>query len=180
MTATGQGAAIHRGNQMGGTRIFVDTDGVADIPLRGNGAIVRTNSRGQAVLTDTNSYYRSMVSVDLNALPDNAEVAQSVKQGTLTEGAIGYRAFDVVAGSKAMANIRLADNSYPPFGATVFNQRKQQVGIVNDSGNAYLSGLNPGEKLLVNWDSKTQCEVILPASLSGQQDLMANLLLPCK
>lgn len=178
-TATAQGAAIHRGSQMGGTRIFVDTDGVGDIPLRGNGAIVRTNSRGQAVLTDTNSYYRSMVSVDLNALPDNAEVAQSVKQGTLTEGAIGYRTFDVVAGSKAMAIIRLADNSYPPFGATVMNSRKQQVGIVNDGGNAYLSGLNPGEKLSVNWDSKTQCEVILPASLSDKQDLMANLLLPC-
>jgi len=178
-TATAQGAAIHRGSQMGGTRIFVDTDGVADIPLRGNGAIVRTNSRGQAVLTDTNSYYRSMVSVDLNALPDNAEVAQSVKQGTLTEGAIGYRTFDVVAGSKAMAIIRLADNSYPPFGATVMNPRKQQVGIVNDGGNAYLSGLNPGEKLSVNWDGKTQCEVILPASLSDKQDLMANLLLPC-
>ncbi|WP_447887508.1 outer membrane usher protein [Serratia fonticola] len=180
MTATGQGAALHRGNQMGGTRVFVDTDGVADIPLRGNGAIVRTNSRGQAVLTDTGNYYRSAISVDLNALPDNAEVAQSVKQGTLTEGAIGYRAFDVVAGSKAMASIRLADNSYPPFGATVFNQRKQQVGVVNDSGNTYLSGLNPGEALLVNWDSKTQCEIILPASLSDQQDLMTNMLLPCK
>lgn len=179
-TATAQGAAIHRGNQMGGTRILVDTDGVGDIPLRGNGAIVRTNRWGQAVLTDVNSYYRGMVSVDLNALPDNAEVAQSVKQGTLTEGAIGYRTFDVVAGSKAMAIIRLADNSYPPFGATVMNPRKQQVGIVNDGGNAYLSGLNPGEKLSVNWDGKTQCEVILPASLSDKQDLMANLLLPCK
>lgn len=179
-TATAQGATVHRGNQMGGTRIFVDTDGVADIPLRGNGPIVRSNRWGQAVLTDTNSYYRSLVSVDLNALPENAEVAKSVKQGTLTEGAIGYRAFDVVAGSKAMTIIRLADNSYPPFGATVLNPRKQPVGIVNDGGSAYLSGLNPGEKLSVNWDNKTQCELILPASLSEQQDLMASLLLPCK
>jgi len=113
-------------------------------------------------------------------LPDNAEVAQSVKQGTLTEGAIGYRSFDVVAGSKAMASIRLADNSYPPFGAMVFNQRKQQVGIVDDGGSAYLTGLNPGEKLSVNWDGKSQCEAILPASLSDKQDLIMNLLLPCK
>lgn len=179
-TATAQGVAIHRGNQMGGTRIFVDTEGIPDIPLRGNGAIVRTNSQGRAVLTDTNSYYRSLVSVDLNALPDNAEVTQSIKQGTLTEGAIGYRAFNVVAGIKAMATIRLADNSYPPFGATVMNQRKQQVGIVNDGGQAYLSGLNPGEALSVNWDTKTQCEVILPASFSDQQDSIPNLLLPCK
>jgi len=180
VTATKHGAVLHRGNQMGGTRVFVDTDSVPDIPLRGNGAIVRTNNWGQAVLTDTNSYYRSMVSVDLNALPNNAEVAQSVKQGTLTEGAIGYRAFDVVAGTKAMALIRLSDSSYPPFGATVFNSRKQQVGILNDDGDVYLSGLNPGEKLSVNWDGKIQCEVILPASLSDKQDLIMNLLLPCK
>ena len=79
-----------------------------------------------------------------------------------------------------MAIIRLADNSYPPFGATIFNQRKQQVGIVNDNGNAYLSGLNPGETLSVTWENKTQCEIILPASLSDKQGLIANLLLPCK
>lgn len=34
-TGVKQGIAMHRGNQLGGTRVFVDTDGVSDIPLRG-------------------------------------------------------------------------------------------------------------------------------------------------
>ncbi|NCG54974.1 outer membrane usher protein [Serratia fonticola] len=179
LTAAGKGVVLHRNNQMGGTRVFVDADGVADIPLRGYGATVRTNRFGQAVLTDVNSYYRNQVSVDLNALPDEAEVAQSVKQGTLTEGAIGYRQFDVVAGSSAMAILRLADNSTPPFGATVLNARHQQTGIVGDDGSVYLTGLNPGETLSVRWDEQTQCQVKLPATLPNRNDPVARWLLPC-
>lgn len=178
-TATEKGAVIHRNNQLGGTRVFVDTDGVADIPFRGYGSIVRTNRFGQAVLTDVNSYYRNQVSVDLNALPDEAQVAQSVKQGTLTEGAIGYRQFDVVAGHSAMALLRLSDNSTPPFGAMAFNARGQQVGMVGDDGNAYLTGLNPNDVLQVRWDDRVQCEVTLPAMLPEGDALLSNWLLPC-
>jgi outer membrane usher protein PapC len=76
-------------------------------------------------------------------LGDNAEATKSVVQATLTEGAIGYRKFDVIAGEKAMAIVKLADGSTPPFGATVLNARKQETGIVNDGGSVYLSGIKP-------------------------------------
>lgn len=179
-TATEKGAVMHRSNQLGGTRIFVDTDGVPDIPLRGYGSTIRTNRFGQAVITDVNSYYRNQVSVDLNTLPEDAQVAaQSVKQGTMTEGAIGYRQFDVVAGSSAMALLRLANNSTPPFGATIFNARGQQVGMVGDEGSAYLTGLKPQEVLQVRWDDKVQCEITLPNTLPEESVLLANWLLPC-
>ncbi|MBK0690416.1 PapC/FimD family outer membrane usher protein, partial [Klebsiella pneumoniae] len=87
---------------------------------------------------------------DLNQLGDNIEATVSVVQATLTEGAIGYRKFDVISGAKAMAAIKLADGSEPPFGATVINKRKQETGIVNDSGNVYLSGINAGETMVVH------------------------------
>lgn len=179
LTATQHGAVLHRNSQMGGTRIFVDTDGVSGIPLRGYGAIVDSNRYGQAVITDVNSYYRNLVKVDLNDLPDGAQVAQSVKQGTLTEGAIGYRQFEVVAGASAMASLQLADNSAPPFGASVFNARGQQIGMVGDHGSTYLTGLNPSDILQVRWDEKTQCEVVLPATLPTADALLSAWLLPC-
>ncbi|QXX85179.1 outer membrane usher protein (plasmid) [Providencia sp. R33] len=178
-TAIKQGVVMHRGNQLGGTRIFVDTDGVPDIPLRGYGSTIRTNYFGQAVLTDVNSYYRNQVSVDLNTLPEDAQVSQSIKQGTLTEGAIGYRQFDVVAGHSAMALLRLSDNSVPPFGAQVFNIKGQQVGMVGDDGSTYLTGLNPNDKLQVRWDDKAQCEITLPKILPKSDTLLTNWLLPC-
>lgn len=178
-TAIEKGVVMHRNNRLGGTRLFVETDGVPDIPLRGYGPIVRTNRFGQAVLTDVNSYYRNQVSVDLNTLPEEAQVAQSVKQGTLTEGAIGYRQFEVVAGHSAMALLRLANNSTPPFGAQVFNARGQQVGMVGDEGSTYLTGLNANDILQVRWDDNVQCEITLPSALPDNDTLLSNWLLPC-
>ncbi|MDY7605650.1 outer membrane usher protein [Serratia marcescens] len=177
-TATLKGAALHRSGMMGGTRMMLDTDGVADIPIGGYGAVTRTNRFGKAVVTDVSSYYRNRVSIDVNKLPENAEVTRSVVQATLTEGAIGYRRFEVIAGEKAMAVIRLADGSTPPFGATVQNHKKQDVGIVNDDGNVYLSGINPNEEMTVHWSGQAQCALTLPAQIP--QGDAANLLLPCR
>ncbi|WP_420493068.1 outer membrane usher protein [Serratia fonticola] len=177
-TATPKGAALHRSGMIGGTRMLLDTDGVADIPIGGYGPVTRTNRFGKAVVTDVSSYYRNRISIDVNKLPENAEATRSVVQATLTEGAIGYRRFEVIAGEKAMAVIRLADGSTPPFGATVQNHKQQDVGIVNDSGSVYLSGINPGEEMTVQWSGQTQCVLTLPAKIPDSG--LTDLLLPCR
>ncbi|WP_260629004.1 outer membrane usher protein [Serratia liquefaciens] len=176
-TATANGAALHRTGIMGGTRVLIDTDGVAGIPVRGYGATALSNHWGKLVVSDVSSYNRNKMSIDLNTMPDNAEASKSVVQATLTEGAIGYRRFDVVSGEKAMAVLRLADGSTPAFGATVLNSKKQNVGIVSDDGSVYLSGINAGEIMTVHWDDKLQCVLELPTVLPNTGT--TNLLLPC-
>ncbi|HFF8948029.1 outer membrane usher protein [Serratia marcescens] len=179
MTLTAQGGALHRSSMAGGTRLLVDTEGVADVPVRGYGSSSRTNRWGKAVVADVNSYYRNKASIDLDKLGNNAEATKSVVQATLTEGAIGYRKFAVIAGEKAMAVIKLADGSEPPFGATVLNARQQETGIVNDGGNVYLSGIKAGESMTVRWNGAAQCEVQMPTPLPAEM-LATNLLLPCR
>jgi outer membrane usher protein FimD/PapC len=177
VTATMKGAALHRTSTQGGTRMLLDTNGVPGIPIGGYGATTETNLLGNAVVTDVSSYYRNKVSIDVNNLPDNADATSSVVQATLTEGAIGYRHFEVISGEKAMAVIRLADGSTPPFGATVINSKKQEVGIVNDEGNVYLSGIKAGEQMSVHWNGQAQCTIDLPKVLTSET--IAKLLLPC-
>ncbi|HCD7748832.1 outer membrane usher protein [Serratia marcescens] len=177
MTATLKGAALHRSSVSGGTRMLLDTDGVPRIPIHGYSAPTMSNAFGKAVVVDVGSYYRNQFSIDLNRLPENAEVNQTVVQATLTEGAIGYRHFDVIAGEKAIAVVRLADGSSPPFGASVRNRKRQEVGIVNDNGEVYLSGINAGEAMSVSWGGVEQCGFTLPLVLTPSQ--MTNLLLPC-
>lgn len=177
-TATHKGAALHRTNTLGGTRILIDTDGVANVPIQGYGAKTSSNHFGKAVVVDVGNYYRNQVSIDLDALPDNIEATNSVVQATLTEGAIGYRHFDVISGEKAMAVIRLADGSTPPFGASVMNKKMKQVGIVGDSGSVYLSGINAGDQMEVHWDGRAQCVFMLPNMLSNNS--LTDLLLPCR
>ncbi|WP_432524911.1 outer membrane usher protein [Serratia sp. BFP-2025] len=178
-TLTPEGGALHRVGMIGGTRLLLDTNGVGGVPVRGYGSTVRTNRFGKAVVADVNSYYRNKASIDLDKLGDNAEATRSVVQATLTEGAIGYRQFDVIAGEKAMAIVKQADGSTPPFGATVLNARKQETGIVNDGGSVYLSGVRAGESMTLHWSGAAQCQVQLPATLPADM-LTRTLLLPCR
>ncbi|KRP52297.1 outer membrane usher protein [Pseudomonas poae] len=164
-TLTAQGGALHRTGSTGGTRLMVDTGGVPDVPVRGYGSPTRSNAFGKAVISDISSYQRTAASVDLERLPSNVEATQSVTQLTLTEGAIGYRSLDVIAGAKAMAVLRLADGSAPPFGATVKNVKQQDTGIVNDDGNVYLSGIQAGDVMIVSWGGRERCLLTLPAVL---------------
>ncbi|WP_338418153.1 fimbria/pilus outer membrane usher protein [Izhakiella australiensis] len=177
MTATAQGAALHRINLPGGTRMMVDTDGVGGIPIRGYGTTVRTNLFGKAVISDVNSYYRNAISVDVNDLADNVDATRSVVQGTLTEGAIGYRRFGIIAGEKAMATIQLTDGGTPPFGAIVSNDAGNQTGIISDNGSVWLTGIAPGALMNVRWDGKTRCAIRLPEPLP---DLTHPLPLQCR
>ena len=177
-TLTAKGAALHRSSNAGSTRLMLDTDGVDGVPVRGTGATTRTNIFGKAVLADVNSFYRSQARIDLNNIPENIETTLSVVDATLTEGAIGYRKLNVVSGYKAMAVIRLEDGSVPPFGAEVFNLRKQQTGIINENGSVYLSGIQSDGKMTVHWEGKARCEIALP--LIQKDEAFKDLLLPCK
>lgn len=175
VTATAHGVALHRQTELGGTRMMLGTDGISGVPVHGYGSTVDTNLMGVAVISDVNSYYRNEASIDLNNLPDNVEVDRSVAAATLTEGAIGWRRFDMLSGEKAMVVIMQQNNSPAPFGAAVNNARGQQTGLVGDDGNTWLTGMNPGESMDVRWDGKKQCTINLPAKLNARA-----LLLPCR
>ncbi|GDM19319.1 fimbria/pilus outer membrane usher protein [Escherichia coli] len=173
-TITAKGTALHAGGMNGGTRLLVDTDGVGGVPV--DGGRVYTNRWGIGVVTGVSSYYRNATSVDLNKLPEDMEAPLSVVESVLTEGAIGYREFEVLKGSRLFAVLRMSDNSYPPFGTSVTNAKGRELGMVADSGLVWLSGVNPGETLNVGWDGRTQCMVDIPAKLEPTQ----QLLLPCR
>jgi outer membrane usher protein FimD/PapC len=177
LTITGNGSAFHRILTPGGTRIMFDTEGVAGIPINSNGNYTETNIFGTAVTTDIGNYYKNQIHIDLNATPDNVDAINSVVEATMTEGAIGYRKFNVIVGVKSMAILRLHDGSYPPFGAVVKNAKDQQVGIVDDEGYVYLSGIQAKEKMTVFWGDKDRCSIEIPNVF--EKTYSSELFLPC-
>ncbi|WP_340642442.1 fimbria/pilus outer membrane usher protein [Photobacterium damselae] len=168
-TLTLNGGAFHAGGVNGSTRLLVDTDGVANVPI--DGGRVSTNHWGIGVVTDMSSYYRNTVSVDLNKLPDDIEATQSVVESVLTEGAIGYRKFDVLKGHKLFATFTLPNKHYPPFGASVTNDKGHELGLIGDQGLVWLGGINPGDVLNVNWANKPQCSVTIPKDVNSNKIL---------
>ncbi|UNU27983.1 fimbria/pilus outer membrane usher protein [Aeromonas hydrophila] len=172
MTATAEGAALHRVGMMGGTRIMVDTDGVADVPLQAGGPSTRSDEYGKAVVADISSYYRQRTSIDVDQLSDEADpLGTPVTVGTLTEGAIGYRHFAILSGAKRMVELMQKNGRPLPFAAEVFNVKKQQLGMVADEGMGYLAGLHAGETIKVNWGEQ-QCETTLPKTLPKDSEVM--------
>lgn len=179
LTLTPEGGALHRTASAGATRLMVDTDGVAGVPVKGFGGASRTNIFGKAVISEVSDFYRTRASIDLNKLDRNTEAMTSVVQTTLTRGAIGYRKFSVIDGMKVMAAIRLADGSTPPFGARITNGRGQETGLVGDDGSVYLSGIKAGQSMDVSWNGETRCRIRMPALLPDAATAGA-LLLPCE
>lgn len=173
ITVTRYGIAAHQNSSNGGSRMMLDTDGIAGVPI--NNGRAYSNRFGLAVISDITSYYNTDTRIDVNKLAEDVEATRSVVQGTMTEGAIGYRHFEVVKGSKLLATIKLADGSAPPFGATVLSERGREVAVVNDGGSVYLTGVQPQEKLDVAWEGQRQCRIVIP----GTAKPLDALLLPC-
>lgn len=178
VTLTPYGTALHRVNVPGGTRLMLDTEGVSGVPVSGNGSPVKSNIFGKAVVSDVNSYYRNTAQVNVSDLDDDVEAVTSVVQDTLTEGAIGYKVFEVVAGHKLMGVIKQPDGSAPPFGAIV-KKNGHQTGIVGDNGEVWLSGVEPNGQMNVSWDDGDQCRISFPPVLPVDGISAATLLLPC-
>ncbi len=177
MTLTGYGVGLHPITALGGTRILVDTNGVKDVPIKYNGSHIRSNRFGTAIIPDLNSYYKSNLVIDINQLPKNVEVAESVTQSTLTEGAIGYRNFDVIYGLKLMVILRLKDGSYPPFASDIKNKDEKVIGIIGDQGEAYIGGIRAGETMTVSWQG-SECVIQFPQNIE-EHNVYDKLLLPC-
>lgn len=175
VTITPEGGSIHRISSQGGTRLMVDT-GVGGVPVHGYGADQYSNIFGKAIVSDINSYNRNSVSVNINKLDDNVEASPKAVNISLTEGGVGYRKIPVVTGEKGIAIIRLADGSFPPFGAMVLNKDKQELGIITDDGMVYLAGIQPEHEMFVNWDGDNQCLIKFPQQLHSGT---GNYLLPC-
>lgn len=172
VTVTPKGAAFHRINGLESTRVLLDTAGVAEVPVKGYGSSIYTNRLGYAVITDVNSYYRNTLSINVNDLNDETEALSSVTRTTLTQGAIGYRKFDVLAGHKAMAVIELAQGGFPPFGATIKNEKQQTTGLIGEDGSVYLSGIHPGAQMFVYWAGEQKCRLNIANTLA--KDLWAE------
>lgn len=173
-TVTANGAALHPGGGNGSTRLMVDSDGVAGVPIEGGR--IHTNAIGIGVLADMSSYYRTSTRIDVNQLDDDVEASKPVVESSLTEGAIGYRKFGLLKGVKLLVILAMADGTHPPFGASVINRKGHELAVVSDGGLAYLSGVALGETLDVAWDSAKQCFAEVPKTLPPT----TQWVLPCK
>ena len=66
-----------------------------------------------------------------------------------------------------MVRILLPDASPPPFGSGVYNARGQETGIIGEDGLVYLTGMQVGDLMSVQWDGKAQCDFALTEQVNA-------------
>ncbi|WP_236620682.1 FimD/PapC C-terminal domain-containing protein [Providencia sneebia] len=56
------------------------------------------------------------------------------------------------------------------------DKTKQELGIISDNGNVYLTGISPKEKYTVSWGDSNKCHFTTRQLLEQNQQ---HILIPC-
>ncbi|MGO2336956.1 fimbria/pilus outer membrane usher protein [Providencia sp.] len=170
VTATQHGISAHRLTYRDQSRLIVEVPKTKGLVIE-NGNTT-TNSFGIATISNVPTYYNMEYKVDMNKLPDDVNIEENILESTLTDGAIGYVKMDANIGKSLITRIKLIDGKYPPLGAIVTNGANDKVsGIIAESGIVYLTGLNMGDQLSVNWGDGQSCSFSADSILAGSRDI---------
>lgn len=127
-----------------------------------------TDSAGHTIVNYLQPYRRNSFAIDTQTLPLEAEIDNSIQSILPTKGALVAVNFPVKRGKRAFFTIQFDDGSFAPFGAIASLSTKDvidaeidiNVGIINDMGQVYLSGLEPSGSIKLKWGAQQsqQCE----------------------
>lgn len=153
------GKGVTFGQKQGDTIALVEApraDGVEVIGWPG----VKTDFRGYTTLGYLTPYQENMVSLNPASFPDNAEVSQTDIRVVPTKGAVVPAHFTTNIGKKVLFKLTRADGKKVPFGAVTSlsaKTGKYGAGIVNESGEVYMTGMPEKGQLKINWNTHGKC-----------------------
>jgi len=144
---------------LGDTNVLIAAPGAKDVQLEDEPGI-HTDWRGYTVVPYASTYRQNRMALDTNTLNDETDIDDAVVNVVPTQGALVLAKFKARVGKRDLMTI--THNGQPvPFGATVARSDNGGDTIVGDAGQAYLSGLSPQGKLIVQWgeEADKRCTV---------------------
>ncbi|MBK3787094.1 fimbrial biogenesis outer membrane usher protein, partial [Paraburkholderia aspalathi] len=143
-----------------------DTFGIIEAP-NAEGAHVtnasgaQVDSRGYAVIPYLTPYSMNTVELDPKGLSTDVELQETSQQVAPHAGAIALLKFATVYGRSAVIEVRQANGTPLPFGATVQDDSGKDVGVVGQASRIFARGLQDKGNLTVKWgeDSGSLCHL---------------------
>lgn len=139
------------GQQLGDTNVLIKAPGAKGVHVE-NGNGVKTDWRGYTVLPYATMYRRNRVALDVNSLDMHTDLDDNVQNVVPTQGALVRAEYGTHTGVRALLTLK-NHNRPVPFGAVVTEITSGATGIVNESGQVYLTGIPLTGKLDVVWGS---------------------------
>lgn len=164
---------IHAGDitlsrPLGETNVFVKAKGADDVGVQ-NTFGIRTNSRGYAIVPNMTAYRNNRIALDTATLKDNMELGDSVLNVIPTQGALVVANFDTHIGIRARFTLTRQNGLMVPFGSLASDDRGN-LGIVDENGQVFMSGLAPQGHLKISWGKDTSQQCIATYSLRKETE----------
>lgn len=168
------------GQQLGQTNILVEAPGASYIPIADSTG-VRTDWRGYTIKNNASDYHRNRVALDIGALDPFTEIDEPVKYVVPTEGAIVLAGFNVRKGHQALLSL-IYQGRPLPFGAGVSVSGDNKIGIIDENGQVYLTGLKENGILKAEWGNKENehCTTSYDFAKIKQNNAIIQMTLECK
>lgn len=169
---------------LGETFSLIEAKNAAGVSIE-NQPGVAIDRFGYAVLPHTIPWRVNTVALNTEDFGSRIDVPAAVADTVPTRGAITRITFETYKGESVLIHSKLADNSVPPLGATVFAADGRNSGLTGPDGDIFISGVSGGDKLQVKWGDapEEQCQLTLPElnedsslAVSGYRELT----LPCR
>lgn len=148
---------VHRGGitfgqQTGGTTGLVHAADAAGARVL-NGAGVRVDGRGYALVPYLTPYARTEVQIDPSGLPVDVQLESTTQSAVPTAGAIVPIEFRTSDLRTAIFRARIAGGGTLPFGASVEDAKGDPIGVVAQAGRIFARGVDARGSLVVRWDA---------------------------
>jgi outer membrane usher protein len=116
-----------------------------------NAAGARIDSNGYAVVPYMTPYSLNNIQIDPKGLPLDVQLDATSAQVAPYAGAVVMMTFKTENGRTIILQARLSDGTPLPFGAQVYNDKSQVLGVVGQSGQILARGVNDAGTLTARW-----------------------------
>lgn len=138
------------GQPIGDTAGIIYVPGAAGARLQ-SAVGARVDGSGYALVPYLSPYTLNTVQIDPKGLPLDVQLDATSAQVAPHAGALVMLTFKTHNGRALIVRTRLADGTPLPFGAEVFDEKGQSLGMVGQGGQALVRGVSDSGQLTARW-----------------------------
>ena len=147
--------------------------------LLGNRVLAKTDAKGVAVLPGLAPFQSNSIQLDTRDLPISAEIDNLVQSAVPASRSGVKLVFASRLGRAALLNIMFDDGEAAPAGATLTFDTTDQEFFVARRGQAYVTGLDTTNQVVLKWKNQ-QCTLVVLVPLLVKDDIARVGPLLCK
>ncbi|MCJ1886104.1 fimbrial biogenesis outer membrane usher protein [Pseudomonas sp. LA21] len=146
------------GQTLGDSIAVIDAPGAAGAQVS-SASNVKLDGQGQAVVPYLTAYRVNTLELDPKGLSDDVELKSTTQDVVPRSGSVMLVKFESVTGHALLVQSRQADGSPLPFGASVYNEKGQEVGVVGQGGKIFARVESDHGKLSVALSAEQRCQI---------------------